>query len=300
MSVIDKIFRNKRREVIAFFSDTQAGGADSLCPSDIALYKFDIDGEPHEWYPTLTPAQVRLWNRYEDNIEEVVDFAEGDPLTVVHLGDICQGDKWGRELMTSSKANQVLIAIGIMNEWLELPNLKRVRLISGTDVHEFGEHSAVQLVTSSLQSDHPDHDIRWYHHGLANLGGFDIDFAHHGPGKGKRKWLEMSNAGWYLRDIVFKEIFEGRRPPRLVIRAHKHLFGMGSVSFFTGEGLVRSDIIILPPYQAMSIYARRVSLSEHLVHHGMVAVEVIDGELGRIMPFVKQYDVRTREVWNEG
>lgn len=283
------------RYVLAMFSDIHCGSEYALCPPGIELYKTDMEGIPQPWTPSLTPAQLELWDLHQGHIDSVMAFADGCPVGVAVVGDVTQGNHFRGELMVSDVANQTLIAHGVLREWLLHPNVTHVFLASGTDVHEFGESSATRLLAEYMRVRWPKRSINWCHHGLLDAFGVTIDYSHHGPSAGVRKWLEMNNANWYLRDIMTREIMAGCRPPDLVVRGDKHTFGTGGLSIVIGSKIYSSDIIVLPSYQALSAFARKVTKSAYRVHHGMVAIEIIDGEIGRVRALVKEYDLRRRE-----
>lgn len=287
--------RKSNRYVLAFFADIHCGSKFALCPPGIELYEIDMEGQQRAWTPSLTPAQEELWSLYQGNVEQVMDFADGDNVVVVVVGDVTQGNHFRGEMMVSDTANQVLVANGVISEWFRYPNVSHLRMATGTDVHEFGESSATRLLAEYLKAKYPKKDVSWSHHGLLDVAGVKIDYAHHGPSSGKRKWLEMNNANWYVRDIMVRELLDGRTPPNLVIRADKHTFGIGGLTVVIGSRPVSTDLIVIPSYQALTAFARKVTQSAFKVHHGMVAAEVVDGEVVRVKPFVKEYDLRQRE-----
>jgi len=65
-------------------------------------------------------------------------------------------------------------------------------------------------------------DIKMCQHGLLDIDGVTIDYAHHGPFPGSRSWLKGNIARYYLRDLMMREIMNGNSPPKLVVRAHYH------------------------------------------------------------------------------
>lgn len=289
-------WNKSKRRVLAFFADTHAGSEFSLLPPGIKLWKQDNSGDERSWSPALTPQQEELWDLYTGHVERVLEFAGEDPVVVVHVGDLCQGNHFKEELTVSSIANQTVVAAGVLSYWMPHKNVDMMRLITGTDVHEFGESSATQLVAKALSDFWIEKDIRFYHHGLVDVDGVTMDFAHHGPGAGSRKWLEANNASWYLRDLMQREIFNGKVPPRLVIRADKHVFTTCSWTYMAQGHPVTSQLIVVPSYQSMNRFARKTTKSAFLVSHGMVAVEIVDGVLGRQLSLVQEYDLRTRET----
>jgi len=282
--------KRSNRLVVALFADTHCGSRLALLPPGIVLQS---DGEP--WTPSLTPGQVELWGLYQDHIKAVMKFADGDPVCVVLVGDPTQGDKFKDELVCGDIPNQVAIAAACIEEWIKYPNVKYIRLAAGTDAHEFGESAATRLLAAFLAVKYPKIDVSWSYHGLLDVEGVTIDYAHHGPGAGKRIWLEMNNATWYLRDIMWREIRKGQVPPSLVVRAHQHAYGKCSYSFNTKAGSTTTTMYIIPSYQTITSYARKVTQSAYEVYHGMIAVEVIDGELARIRELIQLIDLRRKE-----
>ena len=283
------------RWIINFFADIHCGSRLSICDPAQVLYSIGLTGNKEPWTPNLTPAQAELWDLYEGHIDKVMDFADGDPVALILVGDPTQGEKFKDELMVSDVPNQVAIASGVIEKWLAHPNVNYLRFATGTDVHEYGEASATRLLSEFLSMKYTKRDISWVHHGLLDVQGITIDYAHHGPGPGKRKYLEMNNATWYLRDIMFRELLKGKTPPHLVVRAHQHNFGITGHTMVIGDRLVSSDLIVIPAYQTLNGHARKVGQSAYEIYHGMIAVEVIDGDIGRVMPYVKMYDLRRRE-----
>jgi len=291
------------RQVVAFFSDTHGGHKLGLLNPDteIPTVRLEPDGDgemvpvPGILKPTLGPtARDWLWPNYQNDIRGVVDFAHGDPLYADHNGDLCQGDKYHDELVVSRQADQLFIAEYNMRPWCQIPNLVAFRFTEGTSAHDFGEGTAAHLVARMLRAQYPNVNIGAMAHGLLTIGGIEIDIAHHGPYPGSRTWLRGNVARYYLRSLMQDCINMGKRPPRLVVRSHYHEYVHERVEI-DGKELYVSDIIITPAYCGLGTYSRQATKSKHLLDTGMVAVEIIDGDLGRIKPFRHRLDLRTRE-----
>ena len=286
--------KRSNRWVIALFADIHCGSRLALLPPGMVLYTIGLTGAKEPWTPSLTPGQVELWELYQEHIKAVMKFADGDPVCVVLVGDPTQGGKFKDELVCGDIPNQVAIASACIEEWLKY-GVKYLRLAAGTDVHEFGESAATRLLAEYLAVKYPKVSVEWTYHELLDIEGVTIDFAHHGPGAGKRIWLEMNNALWYLRDIVWRHIRRGQTPPILVVRADKHSYGKCAYTLSLGDRDVTTTMFVIPSYQTLTNFARKVTQSAYEVYHGMIAVEVIDGELARVKRLVQLIDLRRKE-----
>jgi hypothetical protein len=226
---------------------------------------------------------------------EVVALTDDDPLTVIHNGDLTWGRKYATELVSTREANQFLIAAANLEPWLELPNLTAMRLSHGTGSHGFQEGTDVAIVSSFLQRSYPDSDIGVCRHGLADVDGVVIDYAHHGPPPGSRNWLTGNNLRYYIRSLMTDEVMRGRTPPRVVLRAHYHTYQRETVRVPSGDGEAVTDGIITPAYCGLSEFAQQATRSAYLIGCGLVALEIVDGRLVDIHAMQRVVDLRREE-----
>ena len=236
------------------------------------------DDDRGDYHPTLTLGQRWLWDCYEADILSVMELADGDPVDVIHLGDIVQGLRFIDGLNQSRFADQIAIASYNGAPWWMWPNVHSVTIVSGTGVHEGGEGSAGQLVASLWQADFVDH-------ALLDVGGLAVDVAHHGPGTGIRIWTSGNVARFYLRDRLMRD----DPPARVYLRAHRHDYIRETVYVPRP-----ADIIVAPAYQLPSAYVRQVAQSPSAAVCGMVALEVEDGRLIDVLPLMHRVDLRKR------
>jgi hypothetical protein len=260
-------------------------------PPDVVLYDEDEMGNPVPYTPRQTASQKYLWGLYEDYIKRSVEIANGRPILLIHNGDLTQGNRHHEQLVTESISNQVLIAAANLAPWLKIPNVKAIRIVQGTQSHEFMESTAPTLVTKILSDAAPDVDIRQLNHGLLEVGGVSIDYAHHGPGPGGRSWLMGNEVRYYLRDLMMREVLRGAIPPRLVLRAHVHTYVKETVEVGGHEG----TLIITSAYCMLGDYARQAVKSPHLIGNGHVVIEIGGGRLIATHKLVNTVDMRTKE-----
>jgi len=132
-------------------------------------------------------------------------------------------------------------------------------------------------------------------HSLVNIDGVEFDVAHHGPGAGIRQWTRGNQARYYLRSLMWQEFKAGNRPAKVYLRGHYHTFVHEVVSEqFCGETFV-CHLIVLPSWCGMTEYARQATHSQYEVTNGMVAFEIVNGELVEVHPFYRTLDLRVKE-----
>ena len=93
-------------------------------------------------------------------MEDVERIAEGAEIVVVHNGDITWGRSHVEALVSGREYDQQAIAVANMQRWLEWDNVKTMRLMHGTESHEFGRGSSSIAVASRLQALYPRESIR--------------------------------------------------------------------------------------------------------------------------------------------
>ena len=229
---------------------------------------------------------------YEWGIEETIKLAGKDEIVLFLNGDPTHGKASFLETMGTRMSDQIDIAKESLNKWLQYKNVKKVRLSVGTGIHEMGEGSASILIAHALLDKYPNKDIGVVYHGLADIDGFTIDYAHHGPNTGIRKWLEGNELRYYLRSLMIGEVLKGRTPPNLVIRGHYHQYRREWLELNGYE----SWIMLLPGFTFKDDYTRRATRSQYEQTVGMITLELIDGKLHNIHKLFKTVDIRTHEV----
>ncbi len=273
--------------------------ADTHCGHLLGLLNPDtrLPGRKGKAYkPTLTETQRYLWRCYKQDVAGALSFAAGDEVILLTLGDLCNGDKYPTELVTTNRGDQITMAVDALVPWLEYPNLYKVRVAYGTAAHGFGEGAAEDLIAGMIRKDHPALNISTTDHSLANINGVQIDYAHHGPSTGYYRWTSGNVARNYLRSLVDTELVHRREPPSLMLRAHHHKLCWETYRTRDAAGMPHEyHLVVLPSYCGLSEHAQQVTRSEYLISTGLIAFPIVDGELGRIQPFVRSLDVRNKE-----
>lgn len=283
------------RRIVADISDTHGGHKAGLLNPDTVLFDENERGDLVPWKPQLMHIQLYLWRCYLDDRDSVVKLAGDDEIILIHNGDLTQGVTYPEHLVSTRRYDQIEIAFNNLIPWLELPNVRTVRIVKGTGVHVLGEGSTEMIVARMLQERYKGKDIEALYHGLLDVDRVSIDAAHHGPFPGSRAWLKGNSARYYLRDLMMAEVMDGNAPPRVVLRAHYHDW-IHEYLEVQGQGRTyASDLIITPSYCGVGDHARKSMRSINRQTHGMVALEIVDGELAGIHPFKRTLDLRTKE-----
>ncbi|NLH79041.1 MAG: hypothetical protein GX465_18635 [Acidobacteria bacterium] len=284
------------RKVIAVVSDTHGGHRLGLLNPETVLYEEDAEGNLTPYTPKLTATQTYLWDLYLDTIAEVRDYAGDDMLILIHNGDITQGVRYPEHLVSTRLADQITIGTQNLRPWFLLADVRWARLSKGTGSHVLGEGSSEIMIAEQLSALFPDADIQAVYHGLLDVDGVEVDYAHHGPYPGSRAWLRGNVARYDLRSMMLDVLSSGKTPPRVVLRAHYHQWippeTLGLE--FMGE-MFWSTLALTPSFCGMGSHGHQATRSTAQQTHGMITLEIVDGRLGEIRAFKRSMDLRTKE-----
>ena len=284
--------------MIVALADPHAGHVLGLLnPETILVRQLDKAGEYEEWTPELTHTQRLLWyDRYLIHLNELKDIAGRDEVIVFHVGDPTQGTKYAQGLIADvSRSDQRIIAEWNLKPIISLPNVKIVRLFTGTPAHVW-PGSADAKIAYALKQDFPSKDIESVHHSRSRVDREIFDTSHAGPHPGSRDWLHGNVALYYLRDRIYRDRRMGKEPARVYIRAHRHVWlPVPFIDRWQGVE-TKHDLTVVPSYCGMTAYARGVTQSEPELVNGMCVYEVVDGKLAEIHPLVTYTDLRLEET----
>ena len=285
-----------QRTILAICSDLHGGHRHGLLNPATSLEEINEKGEKvKDYHPELTPIQRYLWETYIEQIGAVRNLAQDDPLIVILNGDMTAGNKYPQLLVSDRIADQMLIGAANIEPWFGLAP-KAVRLIKGTGAHVFGQGTSEILITQLLKTLHPETSIEVYDHSLISIGGMDVDISHHGPPPGSRAWLKGNEVRYYLKSLMFDELSAGKKPPRLILRGHYHDYIKETVNIRNNGDWYESTLVITPSFAYVDNHGRQSVKSPARITHGMVVVEIVNGELLQITPLTKTVDIRSRET----
>lgn len=283
--------KKQNRFVVCQYGDTHGGNTLGLMNPEVKLR----DAQGHEYNPILIEPQIYLHELFSEHVNKATEFADGDDLYVLHLGDVTHGNRHSPEEISTKIADQIHISRANFWYWNKYKNLKAIRLVVGTPAHNFGEQTSEELTLEFLRGDMPKVDSKVLYHGLLDIHGVLFDYAHRGPQSGKRNWLKGNEARYYLRSLMEDEIHMGNTPPHMITRGHYHSFVEEYLSINFKDTTYKSWLYTLPSYCFMGEFAVNVTSSQYLETHGMIATEVVDGQIGKTIILKQTLDTRTQE-----
>lgn len=291
------------RRIVALFADTHAGHRLALMNPSVKLPEdgppaCSADREGGTFTPASTTMQRWLWENYTEDIRSVRRLAIGDEIIVAHVGDLTWGHRHPDGLVTTRMSDQPYIATCNFLPWMILDNVQTVRLIHGTESHEFGEGSASIQVAEYLKRQFPTKSVRAVRHSLLDIDGVLVDLAHKGTSTGIRTWLKGNVLQRNVRSMMMADLLQGREPVRVKVYAHYHEHIRELVSLNGASPKRECIAIILPAYCGLTHYAHAVTQSSYIIGCGMVALEIMDGHLALegVHAYHRTIDLRTKEV----
>lgn len=149
------------RCVVVLLADQHAGHKVGLCHPETEL--MDEHGDPYK--VSLTKTQLYLDELYQLHIEKVKTLADGCPVLVFALGDLCHGNDYDTHLCATTQANQVRIAVNNLKRWYEADiDLALMRIVAGTEAHTFGSASSEVAIHDMLKVAYPNVNISISYH----------------------------------------------------------------------------------------------------------------------------------------
>jgi len=283
------------RTIALCIADTHGGFKLGLMNPDVKLIDWDEEGNPVTFTPESTAVQRYFWKLLLQGCEAVNLFAKGDQIVVIHFGDATHGYKYPKTLVTTELADQPAIAISNMQPMLTLPRVRSLRLVAGTDAHNFDDASAEKLIIDNLKLLYPEINCGLVVHGLADIDGAEIEYAHQGAFPGSKNHLKGNVAHQYLRDKMTVELLAGNTPPQLYAYGHYHEWLWVSETISVGDKDYTSYLMIMPSFNFPNLWTTAATKAQARFTHGIVALEIIDGKIIDYKRFTRTIDRRTKE-----
>lgn len=282
------------RNIILALSDLHSGHKLGLLTPHLQIAD-DIAGDTSPTSFQLNFAQRALWEQVEKLVEFTRNYAKSDPVTLLIHGDITQGLKRPKELVSARLSDHLMIAFQNIEYFMQELNITRVRLAKGTGSHVFEEGTSEIQIGEMLKLKYPRLDVKVTYHGLMDIDGMSLDYAHHGPSTGRRIWLGGNEARYYLRDIMLRDIMAGKTPPRVFIRGHYHTWCKETLTIPVGSVDYESTLIVTPSMCFPDDFTQQAIKSPQGITFGAVVLEVFDGQLISTHRITQSLDIRLKE-----
>ena len=283
------------RKIIAVLSDMHAGHSLGLCNPEAMI--FDTAPEPAEEIPvSINSWQQYLWEEiFLTGIDGIKNIAGDDEVHLVSLGDVTQGSKYPSHLTATSDGNQCRIAASNLAVITKELSVKRVTMVVGTSAHVGEEFGLTHATASILKNEHETQleHIDVSQHAVLDVHGYQIDLAHHGSSGGGRQWLRGNIVRYEAISQILEYIENGETPPDMFLRGHFHDEILETITRKINGDIKEFKYVIIPSMTGMNAYARKVTRSRPTVTNGMVAIEVVDGNLSNIHFLSQTKNLRT-------
>lgn len=288
------------RRIVVLRGDTHSGQDGGLKNPATLLPEYSINEEGDRvldgWEPVrLSPFQKRMWAWHEEARAQMISLADGDPMTMIEMGDLTHGGYFKDDAEEAGMSDQYFLSKSSLMPWLEMPQLEGIYFTRGSGVHTWFK-AAETLLTHELKAEFPKTTIKLADHWMLNIDGVILDVAHHGTHPGKRAWLRGNEFMIYIRSLLIDAATEGGPVPDVVLRGHKHEFTRTWATYQVASKYWECLGIITPPMAYINAYAVMATQSISRLSIGMVALEIINGKLHKVHPFVHWIDLRTMEV----
>lgn len=269
--------------VVAIVADTHSGSTTGLLTPGRWV---GLDGQTHQ----LSKGQKVLWGQWEECWYRVRDLRKKlkARLVVVHNGDAIDGVHHGTtQLITNDKEEQKRMHIASMEKGLDIAKFNRddiLYYVHGTEQHVSTTEDAIARDFTWTDGKHyvpavinPEDDTkfkdgRFIRYQLKlDINGVILDIAHHGFTAGIRAWTKGNMLIYACRSIYYEHIDRNLKPPRYVIRSHKHEYAYG---YHRGrQGMIEG--FITPAFQLKTHYGYKVACDK-LSDIGMLIIVVED------------------------
>lgn len=283
------------RTIGLFISDTHGGFKYGLMNPNVKIHDRDQEGNLYAYTPASTKVQQYFWELLLNGCEFVKQYANGDPIVVIHNGDATHGDKYPKLLVSTENADQPVIAISNMEPILSLPNIRSFRLVAGTDAHNFDEADAEKLIIREIKLLYPKINSELVTVGLGDIDGYEIEYSHQGAYPGSKHHLKGNVAHQFLRDRMTGELLAGKTPPGLYLYAHYHEYIFVSETISIGDKDYTSNLITMPSFNFVNLWATAATRAQSRFTHGVVVIEIMDGKLTDVKRLTQTIDRRTKE-----
>jgi hypothetical protein len=239
----------------------------------------------------LSSASEWVWECFNKLIDATIDFADGDAVFVYHTGEVCHGGKFAEFLYSAWAGHQVTIAVKALAELRRIPSLTALRLVYGTAAHDYGMQAMTKDCASQIAS--WGYSTACVSHGLEEVEGCLIDFAHHGPSVSKTEDKASVGRRYVIR-YARKFLERSQRAPDVILRGHVHQRVTEPVKVPWGRDGKPVLLSIGSPLTGPNEYARQFTKSAPLTEVGGTLVKLNNGFVVDFVGVTWERDERQR------
>lgn len=264
--------------LVAVVSDPHVGSKIGLAPPRI---DFD-DGDSYE----ASQIQQEAWDYWKKDFWPFV-WKKNRETVVVFNGDLIDGNHHGtNQIWSASEIEQIRVAADLFDPIARKASSTYV--VRGTPAHVMASGMADEAIARKIRANKSSPEgnrvaTSSYHLKL-NVGGVNLDIAHHGPNPGRRIWLYGNELRGYCRTIVLDALARNAKPPDAIIRSHVHHKVHETVRDYGNK----CEAFITPAWQWKTEFAHRIVSHEDIADIGGLLIEIDGSEISnayfRILP----------------
>lgn len=193
--------------------------------------------------------QKWLWSAWEDCWKWAKDVVGKEDFILVINGDVVDGNHHGsKEIWSVDEGDHLAAAADILVEVGK--DAKAVYITEGTESHTKGmEHALAKILRLKGVKVVTDGRRGAWESLHLKVSDSLCEFDHHMP-TSMRSYLEASALSITLGDIRNQRARSGAESPRVIVRSHRHRFGL----YEDGYGMM----VALPAWQGLTRFGRKV------------------------------------------
>lgn len=194
------------------------------------------------------------------------------PRVLVRMGDAIEGVHHGSSQIWGTPFDQLGHIEGMYSPLMAAFTYRLS--VNGTIVHVGDEGCADEALAKRLGFDEIGGRKSNYHI-RPTIAGALCDIAHEGPRAGQMPHTEGNTLRSFARAMVYKDLAAGRRPPRIILRAHGHRKCHETVRV---EDYV-VDAYLTPSWQGRTSFGHKVSSLQVLADIGGTCIHIKNGQV---------------------
>ena len=210
-------------EQLAVISDIHCGSIKAILPPNFETLEAQPIGQ--------SSIQKWLWDGFQGSRAWLKEKAAGDPLAKIINGDVTEGNHHGtKEIWSPEVGDHSKAAFEVLAPWVsdtEGPSF----MVRGTECHTASHEISVAKKLGCETN--PEHGQPYWDRLTLDICGKRVSVRHHFPAT-SRVHLEASQYSIQLGNAILEAHRAGKRPPDIIIGAHRHRPGHWS----DGSGMV--------------------------------------------------------------
>lgn len=232
--------------IVVVASDLHTGSTVGLSPPYVQL----DDGGTHK----ASKLQRWFWRNWLDTWAFYKELKEKEqlPLVFVLNGDAADGDHHDTpQVITRNKATQLRIAVKTLEPTFDV--VDKFFIMRGTESHVGKSAWIEEILAEDIGAEKCSDEMHSWWHLYANFGGVTFDIKHHPEAGSGRPWTAANPANTIAYMVSSKYALDGKKPPDVAVRAHRHTFMDNGTTY-------KTRVFQTPPWQFSTAFVHRIGM----------------------------------------